>query len=260
MNFKQRSCSNETCDFIGAYSELRKHARHYHPYVRPSDVDPTRERDWRRLERETNYRDILSMAQPVSVDGWFRNSFLPNFEFSVEPDAPSFDSSGLDNMEQLGSVDSIVQQALLPLQFEFLVTIVDSFFNAQVDSDLSLTDRVQLQNRRSDRIGERMNSASERLRRVYSAPGWRNHDSTPRERLRRQQWGEQGLHRQQQREHGLHRQQQREQWSHREQQREQESRREQRREQESRRQRRLQLREQGSPRQQLRWNDSSRRS
>ena len=40
MNSKLRSCSLESCDFIGNYSELRKHARSDHPYIQPSKVDP----------------------------------------------------------------------------------------------------------------------------------------------------------------------------------------------------------------------------
>ncbi|KAJ7951866.1 Protein of unknown function (DUF1644) [Quillaja saponaria] len=63
MNAKPRSCSAETCDFCGTYSELRKHARSEHPAVRPSVVDPTRQREWTRLERERDFEDILSSIQ-----------------------------------------------------------------------------------------------------------------------------------------------------------------------------------------------------
>jgi hypothetical protein len=40
MNSKLQSCSLETCNFIGNYSELRKHARSDHPFIQPSKVDP----------------------------------------------------------------------------------------------------------------------------------------------------------------------------------------------------------------------------
>ncbi|XWS19068.1 hypothetical protein CRYUN_Cryun32bG0099300 [Craigia yunnanensis] len=66
MNFKARSCSSETCDFIGTYSELRKHARCDHPLLRPTEVDPERQSDWTRLEHERDYRDMLSSIQPVA--------------------------------------------------------------------------------------------------------------------------------------------------------------------------------------------------
>lgn len=68
MNSKMRSCSSETCDFTGTYSELRKHARSEHPYVRPSEVDPNRHRDWIRLERQRDLQDVLSIVQPGSAD------------------------------------------------------------------------------------------------------------------------------------------------------------------------------------------------
>ncbi|KAL0692660.1 hypothetical protein Bca4012_059840 [Brassica carinata] len=63
MNAKHRSCSSETCEFSGTYSDLRKHARLLHPGVRPSEADPERERSWRRLERQRDLGDLLSTLQ-----------------------------------------------------------------------------------------------------------------------------------------------------------------------------------------------------
>ncbi|CAH9086433.1 unnamed protein product [Cuscuta europaea] len=60
MNAKPRSCSCETCDFNGTYTDLRKHARSSHPLVRPTEADPERERNWRRLERQRDLGDLLS--------------------------------------------------------------------------------------------------------------------------------------------------------------------------------------------------------
>ncbi|KAK1428463.1 hypothetical protein QVD17_17298 [Tagetes erecta] len=60
LNLKSRSCSRESCSFSGSYRELRRHARRTHPTARPSDVDPTRERAWRRLEHQREYGDIVS--------------------------------------------------------------------------------------------------------------------------------------------------------------------------------------------------------
>ncbi|XP_062089802.1 uncharacterized protein LOC133796346 isoform X2 [Humulus lupulus] len=95
MNTKVRSCSSETCDFTGTYTELRKHARSEHPFVRPSEVDPTRQRDWRRLEWERDLEDVLSLVQPGfaeessfedpsdDVDSWM-TSFFANMFRSIE--------------------------------------------------------------------------------------------------------------------------------------------------------------------------------
>ncbi|CAN0900265.1 hypothetical protein LINGRAHAP2_LOCUS20747 [Linum grandiflorum] len=63
MNAKSRSCAREMCDFSGTYADLRKHARHEHPLVRPSEADPERERNWRRLEQERDLGDLLSTLQ-----------------------------------------------------------------------------------------------------------------------------------------------------------------------------------------------------
>ncbi|XAR66931.1 hypothetical protein NMG60_11013314 [Bertholletia excelsa] len=63
MNAKSRSCASEFCDFIGTYAELRKHARMEHPYVRPSEADPERRRNWRRLERQQDVGDLISSLQ-----------------------------------------------------------------------------------------------------------------------------------------------------------------------------------------------------
>ncbi|KAK4441527.1 hypothetical protein Salat_0487600 [Sesamum alatum] len=70
LNMKPRSCSRESCSFIGNYRELRRHARRVHPTVRPADVDPSRQRAWRRLENQSEYNDIVSAirtAMPGAV-------------------------------------------------------------------------------------------------------------------------------------------------------------------------------------------------
>ncbi|XP_017418608.1 uncharacterized protein LOC124821089 isoform X2 [Vigna umbellata] len=63
LNVKKRSCSRDSCSFVGDYLELRRHARRVHPTSRPSDIDPTRERAWRNFERQREYGDIMSAIQ-----------------------------------------------------------------------------------------------------------------------------------------------------------------------------------------------------
>ncbi|KZV36068.1 hypothetical protein F511_14082 [Dorcoceras hygrometricum] len=60
LNLKARSCSHESCSFVGNYNELRRHARSIHPTVRPADVDPLRQSAWHMLERQREYNDIVS--------------------------------------------------------------------------------------------------------------------------------------------------------------------------------------------------------
>ncbi|KAJ0724783.1 putative transcription factor C2H2 family [Helianthus annuus] len=61
MDSKTRNCSVGTCDFVGNYSQLTEHASCVHPGVRPTDVDPERELEWRRLEEDMVQQDLLSM-------------------------------------------------------------------------------------------------------------------------------------------------------------------------------------------------------
>ncbi|XP_051224894.1 uncharacterized protein [Lolium perenne] len=63
MNSKARACTMEACEFKGAYSQLRKHAREDHPAIRPTEVDPDRQRDWRRMEQQRDMGDLLSMVR-----------------------------------------------------------------------------------------------------------------------------------------------------------------------------------------------------
>ncbi|KAK4366175.1 hypothetical protein RND71_014055 [Anisodus tanguticus] len=63
LNLKPRSCSRESCSFIGNYRELRRHARRDHPTARPADIDPSRQRAWRRLENQREYDDIVSAVR-----------------------------------------------------------------------------------------------------------------------------------------------------------------------------------------------------
>ncbi|KAI7756874.1 hypothetical protein M8C21_000307 [Ambrosia artemisiifolia] len=74
MNSKTRNCSLGTCDYAGNYSQLREHARRVHPRVRPTDIDPEREHEWRDLENDMEQQDMLNMQ----------------FEFDDDDDALEF--------------------------------------------------------------------------------------------------------------------------------------------------------------------------
>ncbi|XWS70667.1 hypothetical protein CRYUN_Cryun03dG0066400 [Craigia yunnanensis] len=77
MNAKSRSCSSETCNFSGAYKDLRKHARLEHPSVRPSEANPERQRNWGRLERRRDLGDLLSTLQSSFGEERADDSVLP---------------------------------------------------------------------------------------------------------------------------------------------------------------------------------------
>ncbi|KAG1346201.1 putative protein tesmin/TSO1-like CXC 2 [Cocos nucifera] len=88
LNAKIRSCAMESSGFSGVYGELRKHASKEHPSVRPSEVDPEWQQNWRRLEEQRDLGDLFSMFQlPISGeedgigiskdDGEFSGSIIP---------------------------------------------------------------------------------------------------------------------------------------------------------------------------------------
>lgn len=92
LNHKARNCAQESCSFSGNYEELRVHARRRHPLARPSEVDPDRQRDWRRLERRRAMGDVLSTIHssvPSSTavgDTDFDDDFEEHGELEFEGD------------------------------------------------------------------------------------------------------------------------------------------------------------------------------
>ncbi|PSR84535.1 Zonadhesin like [Actinidia chinensis var. chinensis] len=76
MNAKARSCASETCNFSGTYKDLKKHARMEHPLVRPSEADPERQRNWRRMERQRDLGDLISTLQSSMGEDRSEDSIL----------------------------------------------------------------------------------------------------------------------------------------------------------------------------------------
>ncbi|GAB2247705.1 hypothetical protein Droror1_Dr00007587 [Drosera rotundifolia] len=63
LNSKKRCCMQDKCSFMGNYKELRKHVRTAHPAVKPREVDPAVEHEWRRLENEREHADVMSVIR-----------------------------------------------------------------------------------------------------------------------------------------------------------------------------------------------------
>lgn len=160
MNSKPRSCSSEICGFSSTYSELRRHARSEHPSIRPSEVDPVRQRDWARLERERDLEDIISSLHPEVGEESGEESTLP-----------------VDSSDWL----SIFELMFCSLGISLMVGL----------SDIS-SDRELLHNRRSGRIprvdydmevshvtGRNNNLSSESIPRLRQTTSW-THDDTRR--------------------------------------------------------------------------------
>ncbi|KAJ9169728.1 hypothetical protein P3X46_017887 [Hevea brasiliensis] len=121
LNLKKRSCSRESCSFVGNYQELRRHARRVHPTTRPSDVDPSRERAWRCLERQTEYSDIVSAIRSAMPGAVVVGDYVieNGDRFSVEREggagevnAPWWTTFFLFQM--IGSIDGVAEPRARP--------------------------------------------------------------------------------------------------------------------------------------------------
>ncbi|CAM6024458.1 unnamed protein product [Sphagnum balticum] len=97
LNCKIRTCAQEACGFSGPYEELRKHARGMHPSARPSDVDPARQRDWRRLERQRDLGDVLSTIQSAMPGATVLGDYV--IDGDDEDDEDEEDGSGFPSDE-----------------------------------------------------------------------------------------------------------------------------------------------------------------
>ncbi|GMH22422.1 hypothetical protein Nepgr_024265 [Nepenthes gracilis] len=60
LNEKKRTCMQEGCSFVGDYKQLKKHVKGEHPSARPREVDPGLEEEWKRLEQEREFNDVIS--------------------------------------------------------------------------------------------------------------------------------------------------------------------------------------------------------
>ncbi|KAF7825705.1 plant/K7P8-3 protein [Senna tora] len=113
LNLKKRSCSRESCSFVGNYLELRRHARRVHPTTRPSDVDPSRERAWRHLERQREYGDIVSAVRSAMPGAVVMGDYVienGDGRFSGEREGGMGDSNGplwttLFLFQMIGSIE-----------------------------------------------------------------------------------------------------------------------------------------------------------
>lgn len=114
MNLKPRSCSLESCLFIGTYSELRAHARREHPSLCPTEVDPTRQEEWTRLENETTFQDLLGVSR-------LENELSDNTDlFHLDNYSPFF-----QHLESDSEWDGMLEQLEMDFELELPFTFID---------------------------------------------------------------------------------------------------------------------------------------
>lgn len=90
LNHKARSCAQELCLFTGTYEELRVHARVEHPLARPTEIDPARQRDWRRLERQRDLGDVMSTIRSAMVNATVVGDYAIEDDFEDDNDDMDF--------------------------------------------------------------------------------------------------------------------------------------------------------------------------
>ncbi|KAK6127944.1 hypothetical protein DH2020_038321 [Rehmannia glutinosa] len=116
LNSKTRSCSLETCNFSGNYTELRKHARLEHPLDRPSEVSPTRQSNWTMLEQQMEMEDALAHQSDIEHDwdGWL--SWDEWGENGLWSDGSFFDfPSGMSDIE-----DELIDEMFSGISLSFM--------------------------------------------------------------------------------------------------------------------------------------------
>lgn len=96
LNLKRRICTRESCSFVGNYRELRRHARSVHPRVRPAEVDPSRQRAWRRLEHQREHDDIVTAIRSAMPGAIVVGDYVieDGDRLPIERDRTSGDTSG----------------------------------------------------------------------------------------------------------------------------------------------------------------------
>lgn len=109
MNSKVRSCTMESCEFRGAYQELRKHARVEHPTARPMEVDPERQQDWRRMEQQRDIGDLLSMLRSGLSSNIDDDSRVPGATEDGEDDTAERPPASITMVFIMSSGGSIMQ-------------------------------------------------------------------------------------------------------------------------------------------------------
>ncbi|XP_011035748.1 PREDICTED: uncharacterized protein LOC105133438 [Populus euphratica] len=137
MNSKLRSCSLETCDFIGNYSELRKHTRSDRPFIQPSKVDPQRQHDWTNFEYE---RDVEDMAAMLALTREEQEELLRDFDdlpamispYSIDEDEENEDRYSGDPYQVVNSSNP----------FDYPVVIMNIQFTNQLSRSMLSLDYI----------------------------------------------------------------------------------------------------------------------
>ncbi|OEL18825.1 hypothetical protein BAE44_0020156 [Dichanthelium oligosanthes] len=172
LDRKLRTCSHDSCKFVGTYEQLREHARTAHFLTKPAHVDLSRKRTWDRLEREQEVGDVISAIRSQIPGAIIVGDYVIETRDDMSPDIDSGDESSEewfespDNRLDSPSVwpnDTLGSPSIWPDERRNLPRLLPQ--NNRVSPRLSFSNRRSLH---SDWQGMRQPRTQSLLRRGFS--------------------------------------------------------------------------------------------
>ncbi|KAL6611363.1 hypothetical protein ACP70R_039291 [Stipagrostis hirtigluma subsp. patula] len=93
LDKKLRTCSHDSCKFVGTYEQLREHARTAHFLTKPAHVDLSRKRTWDRLQREQEFGDVISAIRSQVPGAIIVGDYVIETRDTMSPGEDSGDES-----------------------------------------------------------------------------------------------------------------------------------------------------------------------
>jgi hypothetical protein len=94
LDKKLRTCSHDSCKFVGTYEQLREHARATHLLGKRAHVDISRKRSWERLEREQDFGDVISAIRSQNPGAIIVGDYVIETRDTMSLDHDSGEESG----------------------------------------------------------------------------------------------------------------------------------------------------------------------
>ena len=106
LDRKLRTCSHDSCKFVGTYEQLREHARNAHLLTNPAHVDLSRKRTWDRIEREQEVGDVISAIRSQIPGAIIVGDYVIETRDDMSPDIDSGDESNEEWWSDRDDVES----------------------------------------------------------------------------------------------------------------------------------------------------------
>ncbi|XP_034581822.1 uncharacterized protein [Setaria viridis] len=106
LDRKLRTCSHDSCKFVGTYEQLREHARNAHFLTKPAHVDLSRKRTWDRIEREQEVGDVISAIRSQIPGAIIVGDYVIETRDDMSPDIDSGDESSEEWWSDRGDAES----------------------------------------------------------------------------------------------------------------------------------------------------------